>query len=118
MPRSYEKIDYTIRPAKQIERKLIVETFQELTKVGFPISQYTYVGMGSIYYAYFITFPRILAINSMICVERENIPKRMKFNKPYGFIRVFMKDVCDIIPELNSNKKYIVVVHKLYPYFL
>ena len=44
----------------------------------------------------------------MICVEREAIPERMKFNKPYRFIQLEMKFVRDIIPTLKKERPYFV----------
>ena len=48
-PSSYEKINYLVRPAKQIERKLIIEALQCLRR-EFLIEDYEYVGMGSLFY--------------------------------------------------------------------
>jgi hypothetical protein len=44
----------------------------------------------------------------MICAESSEIPKRMKFNKPYRFIKLKMLPVSDVLPSLRRNKRYLV----------
>lgn len=79
---------YELRPAKQIERKLIIETLNELRMLNYPISKYRYIGMPSITYYDFILFHKYLYIEDMIWFESRDIPKRMDFNKPYDFIKI------------------------------
>ena len=43
---SYEKINYNLRPAKNIERKMIAEACRLLPSVR-PVNRYRYVGFGS-----------------------------------------------------------------------
>ncbi|MEW5923651.1 MAG: O-methyltransferase, partial [Candidatus Zixiibacteriota bacterium] len=44
--KSFNKVNYLLRPRKQIERKILIEMFRNLDN----ISSYQYVGMGSIFY--------------------------------------------------------------------
>jgi hypothetical protein len=85
---SFEKINYLLRPSKQVERKLIIEALPRLSKADYFLNEYTYLGLGSVYYADFILFHKYLFIDDMICAEEDAIPKRMDFNKPYEFIRL------------------------------
>ena len=85
---SYLKLNYALRPSKQVERKLLVEAMQKLSHEGLPISDYTSLGFGAPFYADFQVFHRYLFIDKMICVEGGSIPKRMIFNKPFGFIEL------------------------------
>jgi len=105
---SFEKIDYLLRPSKQVERKLIIEALQKLSKAGYYIHDYTYLGLGSIYYADFILFHKYLLIDRMICAEIDPIPNRMEFNKPFDFIELEMKSAGEIIPILDRTKQYLV----------
>ncbi|MFA7254673.1 MAG: O-methyltransferase [Candidatus Omnitrophota bacterium] len=106
---SFEKFNYWYRPAKQIERRLIIDALLRLSECGdYPISAYTYFGFGSIYYVDFVMFHKYLSIKKMICCESENIPKRMKFNKPYRFISLKMNKASDVIPYLAFSSKYFV----------
>ena len=43
---SYDKINYLLRPSKQVERKLFIEGLQRLSKADYYISEYTYAGLG------------------------------------------------------------------------
>jgi hypothetical protein len=105
---SYEKFNYLLRPSKQVERKLIIEVLHRLASAGVAIADYTYLGFGSVYYADFVLFHKYLYINDMICVEKSDIPKRMRFNKPYEFIRLEMKEVAQLIPEIDRDRRYVV----------
>lgn len=105
---SFEKIDYFLRPSKQVERKLIIEALQKLSKAGHFIHEYTYLGLGSVFYVDFLLFHKYLHIDSMICAEIEDCPDRMDFNKPYEFIDLQMRPVGDVIPEINREKPHFV----------
>ena len=57
---SYQKVHYELRPAKQVERRMLVDALLGLAVAGFPIQDYQYTGMGSIYFIDFILFHRFL----------------------------------------------------------
>src|SRR6478672_6193590 len=95
--KSFEKFDYLLRPSKQVERKLLIEALHHLVECGYPIYNYTYVGLGSVYYADFVLFHKYLYIDKMICAEWGSINRRMKFNKPFPFVRLVMKPVSEVI---------------------
>lgn len=101
---SYESINYILRPSKQIERKIFIETLLRLSKIDYHISEYTYLGMGSIHYADFLLFHKNLLINKLICVEEDEIPNRMEFNKPYNFIELHCpKTLSKYITTMDVN---------------
>jgi hypothetical protein len=106
--RSFDKVNYLLRPSKQVERKLFIEALHCLGQAGYKISKYTYVGLGSVFYADFILFHKYLYIDNMICAEEADIPKRMRFNRPFGFIRLRMHPVIDLLPSLSRKKPYLV----------
>ncbi|MBI4032577.1 hypothetical protein HY374_02630 [Candidatus Berkelbacteria bacterium] len=105
---SFLKFNYLLRPSKQVERKLLIEALHRLSVGGVRVSEYTYLGFGSIYYADFLLFHKYLYIDKMICVEAAPIPKRMRFNKPFDRIRLRMTRVSDVLPTLKRRVKYIV----------
>src|SRR6266705_1749936 len=107
--KSFEKFNYLLRPSKQVERKLLIETMHHLSAAsGYPIYSYTYLGLGSIYYADFMLFHKYLYIKKMTCVESSKIPNRMKFNKPFKFIKLQMKPVSEVISQLGPKTRYLV----------
>lgn len=104
---SYAKFNYLLRPAKQVERKVFLEAFHRMAEVGFPISEYGYLGLGSVYFADFVLFYKYLLIEKMICAELADIEDRMQFNMPYPFITLVMGPVTDAIPRVDSNEPWI-----------
>lgn len=105
---SSEKINYLIRPAKQVERKLIIETLRTLNR-SYKIEEYIYVGMGSLFYVDYKMFHKYLGIKSMISFEKEEEKiKRFQFNKPYDFIDLKPGISTDILPTLNWNDNLII----------
>ena len=101
---SYEKVNYLLRLRKQIERKMIIEMLQKIKK-ELPIEDYSYIGLGSIYFADFILFHKYLHINDMTSLEKDRKKKkRFKFNKPYDFIKLKMKVASTYLKELEWEK--------------
>src|SRR3954447_22525223 len=85
---SYERINYGLRPAKTIERKMLADTFRRLTTFG-SLSSYRYVGFGSTYFSDFIAFHRALNITNMISVEKdEENAERFDFNVPFKCVKM------------------------------
>lgn len=68
MSGSFAKIDYQLRPAKTVERKMMAEVFCRLS-VFAPLDQYRYVGLGSVYFADFFIFHAACGFGSMISIE-------------------------------------------------
>ena len=84
---SFDVVNYTIRPNKNIERKLVFESLRELsTPLG--LGDYRYIGLGSPWFIDFLLAHRYLLIRDMICIEFEEHAPRMEFNKPYDCIAV------------------------------
>ena len=75
------------RPKKQIERKIFIELFQKIQHaLNTNISEYQYIGLGSIYYYDFILFHKYLNIKHMVSLDDKDYPNRFEFNKPFDFI--------------------------------
>jgi hypothetical protein len=107
--RSYQKVFYSLRPAKQVERRMIIDTFQRLMVNGFSILDYQYTGLGSIYFVDFILFHRYLGIKKLLCAEYvTGIENRMEFNRPYDLVEIEMKSIGSVIPILDRDIKHIL----------
>lgn len=78
-------IDYTFRLNKQVERKIIIDILSQL-KNELNISNYSYVGMGAIYFYDFILIHKAFGIKKQISIENRKDTKRFLYNKPYDFI--------------------------------
>jgi hypothetical protein len=106
---SYLKVPYDLRPAKQIERRMLIETFQTLAATGFRINDYQYTGFGSIYFIDFVLFHRMLGIKRMLSIEFDSkIRKRVAFNKPFRCVDLKLGKAGDYIPHLSRDLNHIL----------
>lgn len=106
---SYTKVFYDLRPAKQIERRMLIDALQHLQTAGFPIREYQYTGFGSTYFVDFILFHRFLGIKDLLSVEHDtSIEKRVLFNKPFGLVKVAMEPIGDVIPRLDRDRQHLL----------
>ena len=103
---SYNVVNYSLRPAKAIERKMLCELMRRLN--GFaPIDTYSYIGFGSIFFTDFTLFHRALGITKMCSIEKDaevaddaGIQNRFEFNKPFSCIELKYGSAGDRLPEL------------------
>lgn len=106
---SYLKVSYDLRPAKQVERRMLIDAFHRLASAGFPISDYRYTGFGSIYFVDFILFHKLLGIRKLLSVEFDpRIEKRVRFNAPFKEIELEICPIGDVIPTLKQDEKHIL----------
>ncbi|RLA84702.1 MAG: hypothetical protein DRG78_00660 [Epsilonproteobacteria bacterium] len=105
---SFEKINYSLRPAKSIERKMILQFCMRLLPFTF-VDRYHYIGFGSIYYSDFILFHKNLNITKMSSIEFERNESRAKFNLPYNCIELYAGNSNKILSSLvNKEEKSIL----------
>jgi hypothetical protein len=105
---SFERIDYSLRPAKSTERWMLVEGLARLA-VFAPLSDYRYVGFGSPFFVDFRLFHRRLAIVDMISIEeRQDLESRFGLNKPFDCIRMKYGNSAEVLPELDWSPPLIV----------
>lgn len=112
---SFEKFNYGLRPSKQVERKILIEKLLRLSQIGFNLRDYTYVGFGSVYYIDFIMFHKFLYMKDMICVEGSDHKRRMKFNRPYKFVKLKLQEFADVVDSLSKTRPYLVWLDYDYP---
>jgi len=62
------KVNYVLRPAKNVERKMLCEAFQRLTNFA-SLREYRYIGFGSIFFSDFTLFHRNLGISDLIDID-------------------------------------------------
>jgi hypothetical protein len=101
-----ERINYTLRPAKHTERKMLCETFARLSTLD-SIKNYRYIGMGSAYFTDFCLFHKAIGITKLLSIESEDEgyqKKRILFNIPYSCIEVKFGLSYDVLPKLPRSK--------------
>lgn len=108
MPKSYERVNYALRPAKNIERKMFCEVFRRLEEFG-RIDSYRYIGFGSTFFSDFSLFHKSLKITNMVSIEREIEDKeRFEFNRPYSCIDLKFGESNEILPTLPWGVRTII----------
>jgi hypothetical protein len=106
---SYEKINYNLRPAKNIERKMIAEACRLLPSAR-PVNRYRYVGFGSPFFSDFRLFHKTLGFQRMINIEVEGADQeRFEFNKPFACIQMMYGDSSEVFPDLAWRDELTVV---------
>ena len=97
---SYEKINYALRPAKSIERKMMVEALRKLAPFG-NVSSYRYIGFGSTYFSDFVLVHRALGISNMVSIEMDVENRdRFTFNRPYRCVTIEFGGSNEVLPTL------------------
>jgi hypothetical protein len=108
--KTYQKINYSIRPAKCVERKMLCEAFQRLSHFH-RIETYRYIGFGSTFFSDFSLFHRVLGFTSMVSIEHnEDDQLRFEFNKPYKCIQLLFGSSHEKLPKLEWDKPTILWV--------
>ena len=101
-------INYALRPAKNIERKMMGEALARLSPIA-PLSRYRYVGFGSEFFNDFALYHQMLGIDDMVSIERdEEKLERCRFNRPYKCVDVQSGSSSSILPQLAWKKRSIV----------
>lgn len=104
---SYERINYALRPAKTIERKMLAEGFRRLTAFA-TLGSYRYVGLGSTYFSDFIMFHRTLNITNMLSIEKDvENADRFDFNLPFKCVKMAYGKSTVVLPTLKWTKRTI-----------
>lgn len=110
MARSFRKIDYRLRPAKGVERRIIAEAFLRLRAFG-AVESYRYVGMGSVYFSDFALFHSVCGFETMVSIEDSSDPKvqdRFRFNAPLGSIDLNFGHSNTVLPTLPWDLRSVV----------
>lgn len=105
---SFEKFSYALRPAKNIERKMLCEAFGRLPRIA-ALSSYRYVGFGAIGFHDFSLFHQRLGISDMVSIEGNVVAQeRITHNIPYSCIQMKWGMSHDVLPQLEWSKRTIL----------
>jgi hypothetical protein len=108
---SAKYINYELRPAKFVERKMFTSVL--LNIIGTESINYQYVGLGGLLFTDFKLFHKELGISKMTSIEggKKIDIKRIKFNKPFSFIQLEKGLSTDLLGDdekVNLNSKTII----------
>ena len=105
---SFEKIDYRLRPAKNVQRKMLCETFSRFSPIQ-QLSKYCYIGFGSIGFVDFSLFHQRLGIDKMMSIEKHtDSMERFELNRPYSCIRILWGKSNRVLPTLTWKSRTII----------
>lgn len=103
------EVQFDLRPAKQVERRMLLDAFQRLAQAGFSIRDYAYTGFGSLHFIDFVIFHKLLGIDQMLSVEHDlALEGRVRFNCPYRCVDIMMGSATDVIPTLSRDQQHIL----------
>ena len=109
MTASFRNVDYSLRPAKHAERKMLSEIFRRLRPFDSGRGLHAYVGFGSLWFSDFSLFHRALGIRDMTSIEREkHAQARIDANRPYSTIKMHYDESAVVLPQLDWSKKSFV----------
>jgi hypothetical protein len=101
-------LNYSLRYAKNIERKMMNEALLRLAVLA-PLSTYRYVGFGSEFFNDFSLFHQALGVRDMISIESDEARiARCEFNLPYKCIELKTGNSAAVLPTLNWSQRNIV----------
>lgn len=84
---NHRKVDYSLRPAKHAERRMLAELFSRLYPFQ-AVRMYQYVGFGSLWFEDFRLFHRTLGFQKMTSIEQSGPEKRFLENRPYKSVKI------------------------------
>ena len=99
------KINYSIRPAKSVERKMLCELLHYI-KSSEDKQSYRYIGLGAKYFVDFLLFHNELGFDKMISIEADEENKlRYDYNKPLKCIDLVFGRTNDVLPTISWNNR-------------
>jgi len=102
-------IDYTLRPAKNIERKMILEGLQRLSAYCH-VPTFRYIGFGALYFRDFILFHKALGMRDMVSIEKDTAQKhRYLANRPFDCIDLQFGSASERLPNIDLGSKSNIV---------
>ena len=101
MPPSYRQVNFRLRLAKAVERRMIVDACARMSAFS-NLLGFRYIGFGSPFFNDFALFHRRHGITNLICIERERQDEdRFLFNKPFDCIDMEWGDSNHVLPTLQ-----------------
>ena len=105
---SKKRINYSIRLAKNAERKMICEAIRRLSVFDL-LESYQYIGFGSYYFSDFYLFHKELNITSMHSIEKDVASKaRYESNRPFECINLKFGESNNVLPNIEWSKKSVI----------
>ena len=103
---SFDKVNYSLRPSKSIQRHLIFDGIRKL-KSQLKLQNMVYIGLGSIWFTDFVVAHKLLGIQDMLSMESDEIGyRRAVFNKPFATVTVRRGHSSQLLADLFNDRKF------------
>ena len=100
---SFDVVNYSLRPSKAIQRRLVFEGIRKL-QLSLDLDRLLYVGLGSVWFTDFALAHQLLDVRDMISLEEDEIGfSRARYNAPYATVQVRRGPTSRILPELLED---------------
>lgn len=101
-------VRYLTRPAKAIQRRMIVDACRRLGPFGAP-ADYEYIGFGALEFVDFHLMRRGVGVMRMTSIEHDVVRSdRYEFNRPYGDVDVLIGSAGDRLSDVDWSGLRIV----------
>lgn len=101
---SFNIVNYSLRPSKSIQRQIVFEGLRTLLD-RLNLQDVVYVGFGSIWFVDFVMAHKILAIDSMISIEQDEIGyARARFNSPFATVKIRQGASSEVLPVICRDE--------------
>jgi hypothetical protein len=84
---------------------MLLDGFQGLTRCGFDLASYSYVGFGSIFFYDYVFFYKYLGFRRLVSIEHAtDITNRVLFNKPFDNVEVEIGDAATYLSSFSQDE--------------
>lgn len=88
---------------------MLLDAFQALLAQGFPLRDYHYLGMGSVFFWDYLLFHKLLGMRSLTSAEIDTgMTDRVRYNKPFRLLQIEMKPIASALETLDREKRHVV----------
>ena len=102
--RSFDVVNFSLRPSKSIQRQLVFEGVRRL-QANLDLGHLVYIGFGSIWFTDFVMAHKLLSVDDMVSIEADEIGfRRATFNSPYATVRVLHGFSSQLLPTLYQDR--------------
>jgi hypothetical protein len=102
-------ISYDLRPGKQIERRIVLDTLQAAKSAGMHLEKLRLIGMGGVRYIDFLLANKVVGIKQFTSIEHdEELLARCEFNKPFHDLDVYFGSASQFISEVGFNAPNVI----------
>jgi hypothetical protein len=102
-------IPYDVRPGKQVERRIVLDTLQAAKAAGIKLEELGLIGMGGVRYIDFLLANKVVGIRQFTSLEHdENLLARCEFNKPFHDLEIYSGPASQFIAEVGFNNPCVI----------